>query len=44
MKYQMNYNPCRKIWTVWCITDNNAEIVKTFKTETAAKKWIEKQG
>lgn len=40
--YQINYNPARKVWMVWKITGNTAEVVKTFKTEAAAKRFAGK--
>lgn len=44
MKYDINYNPVRKLWTVWRIHKFGAEIVKAFKTEAAARRWVERQG
>lgn len=44
MKYEVQYNPARKIWVVWKIYTNGAEIVKTFKTENAARKYIAGRG
>ena len=40
MKYELQYNPARKVWVVWRIAGSTAEIIKAFKTETAAKKYI----
>ncbi len=40
MKYQIIYNGARKVWTVWRVIGNNAEAVKTFKTEASAQRWI----
>ena len=40
MKYEVQYNPARKVWMVWKVYPNgNASVVKTFKTETGARKW-----
>jgi len=44
MKYEVQYNPARKVWMIWKVCGYNAEVVKTFKTETSARKWVEKQG
>ena len=44
MKYQITYNGARKVWMVWCVIGQNAEVVKTFKSEVSAQRWIEKQG
>lgn len=41
MKYTYNYNPVRKVWTVWSKCGNTWETIKSFKTETAAKKFCE---
>lgn len=44
MTYQVQYNRARNVWVVWRISGNgNAEIVKTFKTESAATKWAARQ-
>ncbi len=41
MKYTTNYNPSLNLWMVWREWwDGSAEVVKTFKTEKAAKNWI----
>lgn len=40
MKKQVIYNRARNIWMGWEIYPNgNAQVVKTFKTEAAARKW-----
>lgn len=44
MKYDIIYNRARNVWTVWRVTGYNAEAVKSFKTEQAARRWIERQG
>jgi len=44
MKYEMQYNPARKVWVIWKINAYGAEVVKTFKTKTAAKKYIAGRG
>ena len=44
MKYQITYNSAHKVWAVWRVIGQNAEVVKTFKTEASAQRWIEKQG
>jgi len=38
--YTISFNPARKIWMVWKIIGNTSEVVKTFKTETAARKYV----
>lgn len=44
MKYDVQYNPSRKVWMVWRIYANgSAEVVKTFKTETGARNWTKRQ-
>lgn len=42
MKYEMNYNPARKIWVIWEICGCNAQVVKTFKTQAGATSWLAK--
>lgn len=45
MKYDVTYNRARNLWMVWRVWNNgNAEVVKTFKTETGARKWIAAKG
>ena len=44
MKYEIIFNRARKVWTVWKVIGYNAETVKSFKTEQAAKNWIARQG
>lgn len=44
MKYDILYNPVRKLYCVWATCGNTSQIVKTFKTETAAKRWIASKG
>lgn len=44
MSYQIMYNRVRNVWTVWRVIGQNAEIVKTFKSEASAQRWIAKQG
>lgn len=39
--YSITYNRARNIFMVWRTVGNNSEVVKTFKTENAAKKWIQ---
>lgn len=44
MKYEVVFNKARNLWMVWRIARNgNAEVVKTFKTETSARKWADRQ-
>lgn len=43
-KYDKYYNEVMKVWTIWEVTDYNAKVVKTFKTEKAADNWIRKMG
>ena len=42
MRYEVQYNPCRKVWQVWQVSAMGAEVVKVFKTEKAAQSWIKK--
>lgn len=44
MRYQKIYNRARNVWMVWRIVGTSSEVVKTFKTEQAADRWIAKQG
>lgn len=45
MKYEYRFNPARKVWMVWRVALNgSAEVVKQFKSESAAKKYCEKVG
>lgn len=44
MKYSINYNRARNIWMVWRLGTYGGEVVKTFKTEQGAIKWVSKQG
>lgn len=44
MKYDIIFNPARKIWMVWKSSPFGGEVVKTFKTEAAARRWVERQG
>lgn len=44
MKFEIIFNKVTNTWNVWRISQNgNAEIVRHFKSEQAAKKWITKQ-
>ena len=42
--YSITYNKARNEWMVWKQKNNDYTVVKRFKTEQAAKRWIEKQG
>ena len=43
MKYEIIYNRARKEYVVWAVRANgNAEAVKRFKSEQAAKSWAAK--
>ena len=42
MKYQIQYNNCRKEWWIFCVGTHGATLVKTFKTERGAKMWVVK--
>jgi len=44
MKYEVIFNPVRKLYCVWGVGTRGAELVKTFKTESAAKRWIVSKG
>lgn len=39
--YTVSFNPARKIWMVWKTVGNTCEVVKTFKTEAAARKYVQ---
>ena len=44
MKYQIQFNPARKMWIVWRVSLNgSAEVIKNFKTQSGAEKWVAKQ-
>jgi hypothetical protein len=43
MKYEIQFHPLSKTWKVWRIWNNGAEIVKSFKSEAAARSWIARQ-
>lgn len=42
MQYDIHYNHLTNTWVIWAITDNGATqyIIKRFKTEAAARKWV----
>jgi hypothetical protein len=44
MKYEITFNPVRKLYCIWACGTHGAELVKTFKTENAAKRWIASKG
>ena len=44
MKYEVTFNPVRKLYCIWACGAHGAELVKTFKTESAAKRWITSKG
>jgi hypothetical protein len=43
MKYEVTYNKVKNVWCVWSVGKYGAEIVKTFKRESAAREWIQRQ-
>ena len=44
MKYEITFNRARKVWMVWRVSANgSAEVVKSFKTQSGAEKWVAKQ-
>lgn len=43
MKYDIIFNRTRNLFMVWRTIGNNSEVVKTFKTQAAAEKWIARQ-
>lgn len=44
MKHEITFNPVRKLYCIWACDAHGAELVKTFKTESAAKRWIASKG
>lgn len=40
--YDISYNPVRKIWTIWKTCGMNSTMVKTFKTQAGAERWVAK--
>ena len=44
MRYEKQYNRARNEWWVYSVGTAGAVLVKTFKTEAAADRWIKKQG
>lgn len=41
--YSISFNPVRSLWLVWKTIGNTSTVVKSFKTEGAAKRWVEKR-
>ena len=44
MRYEITFNPVRKLFCIWACGNQGAELVKTFKTENAARRWINGRG
>lgn len=41
--YEVDFNISRGVWQVWKLVGAGAwEVVKSFKTQAAAERWIEK--
>ena len=43
MKYEITYSSPTKTWVVWSVGRYGAVVVKTFKQEAAARKWVARQ-
>ena len=44
MRYDVTFNGCLRCWMVWRVAMNgSATVVRTFKTEAAARSWVAKQ-
>ena len=41
--YEIYFNPVLKLYQIWRLDKFGGEVVKVFKAETAAKKWITKK-
>ena len=40
MKYEILCHPITKVWEVWETRGYTSEIVKRFKTQAAAERWV----
>lgn len=44
MWYEKRFNPVHKVWWVYRCTEHSCVLVKTFKTEKIANKYIQEHG
>lgn len=43
MRYEVQWNRLRGEWLVWKVWTNGAEVVKRFKAEQTAQRWVDQR-